>query len=206
MTEAILLLLIIVKEIKERRDGMDDKKIIELYFKRSEDAISETERKYGKYCYSIARRIVSNDEDAKEIVNDTYLKAWNTIPPNKPDPLSTYLGMICRQTALNRYKETTRKKRGGRAIDVALDELIDCIPSERENEIVDRMLIAKLLNSFLESLPKKTRMIFIRRYWYMDAVSQIADTFAMSESGVKMTLFRARLKLKKYLKREGIDI
>ena len=185
---------------------MEDREIVELYFQRSEDAIAETDKKYRSYCYSISKGILDNDEDVKETVNDTYLKAWNTIPPNNPPRLSTYLGMICRQLSLNRYKEKSRKKRGGGVVELALDELAYCIPSHREGEIVDRMHLASLLNAFLEELPKKTRMIFIRRYWYMDTVGQIASAFHMSESGVKLTLYRARQRLKNYLKKEGIDV
>jgi len=181
---------------------MEDIEIVDLFFKRSEEAIKESDKKYGKYCYTIANRILNNDEDAKEVVNDTYLKAWNTIPPNKPDPLSTYLGMISRQTAINRYKERTRNKRGGGLFTVALDELAYCITDGRENDIVDKMFLGNVMNNFLNTLSKKSRMAFMRRYWYFDSISEIAKKLEISESGVKMTLHRTRSKLKKYLKEE----
>ncbi|MBQ9745111.1 MAG: sigma-70 family RNA polymerase sigma factor [Clostridia bacterium] len=185
---------------------MEDNEIVKLYFDRSEDAIKETDQKYRNYCYSISKHILENDEDVKEIINDTYLKLWQTIPPNEPDALSSYIGMICRQLSLNRYKEKHRKKRGGGNVDLALDELIECIPSSRDKEIVDRMHMASLLNRFLESLPKKNRIIFIKRYWYLHPVSQIARSQSISESGVKIILFRTRKKLKKFLTEEGIDV
>ena len=185
---------------------MEDLEIVALFLDRSENAIKEADLKYGRYCYSIANRILNNEEDAKEVVNDTYLKAWNTIPPNEPDPLSAYLGMISRQTAINKYKERNREKRGGGLVNKALDELAYCIPESRECDIVDKMFLGKVMNAFLDALPKKTRMIFMRRYWYMDSIFQIASSFNMSESSVKMTLLRTRSKLKKYLKEEGIDV
>ena len=185
---------------------MEDREIVELYFKRSEKAIEESEKKYGMFCYCIAKRILNDEEDAKELVNDTYLKAWNTIPPNKPNSLYSYLGMLCRQLSLNKYKEKTRKKRGGSTVDITIYELENCLASESASDIFDKKYLGSILNGFLEELPQKSRMIFIRRYWYMDSISAISKTFAMSEANVKITLFRLRQRLKKYLKNEGIDV
>ena len=185
---------------------MEDREIVDLYFKRSESAIEETDKKYGRHCYCIANRILNDEEDAKEIVNDTYLKAWNTIPPNKPTSLYSYLGMLARQLSLNKYKEKTRKKRGGNAVDIAIYELENILASESASDIMDKKHLGSVLNRFLGELPKKSRMIFIRRYWYMDSISTISKTFAISEANVKITLFRLRQRLKKYLKKEGIDV
>ncbi len=185
---------------------MDDREIVELYFKRSEKAIEESDKKYGMHCYCIANRILNDEEDAKEIVNDTYLKAWNTIPPNKPSSLYSYLGMLCRQLSLNKYKEKTRKKRGGHTVDIAIYELENCLASESVSDIWDKKYLGSILNRFLEELPKRNRMIFIRRYWYMDSISTISKSFAVSEASVKIILFRTRQRLKKYLKKEGIDV
>jgi len=185
---------------------MEDREIVELFFKRSEKAIEESDKKYGRHCLCIANRILNNEEDAKEIVNDTYLKAWNTIPPNKPSSLYSYLGMLARQLSLNKYKEKTRKKRGGYTVDIAIYELENHLASESVTDNLDKRYLGSVLNRFLEGLPKKSRMIFIRRYWYMDSISEISRTFAMSEASVKITLFRLRQNLKKYLKKEGIDV
>ena len=185
---------------------MEDKQIVELYWARSESAISETANKYGRYCHYIAYQILTNDEDAEEVVNDTYLKAWNTIPPQRPDPLKSYVGTISRQLALNVYKEQHTQKRGGQ-VSLVLDELSDCIPNPENHEnIGESIALSEALSRFLRALPQKTRNIFIRRYFYMSPVAEIARDFSMKESNVTMHLHRTRKKLEQFLKKEGFDI
>ena len=184
---------------------MDDRQIIALYNERSEAALSETAKKYGRYCRSIAYNILSNEEDCEECVNDTWLKAWEAIPPQCPDSLPAFLGRITRNLALNRYKHNTREKRGGGQTPLVLEELADCIPGGSNAETAaEEALLVEVLNRFLEGLPVQKRKIFLRRYWYMSSVKEIAADFGLSESNVKMTLLRTRSKLKQTLEKEGI--
>ncbi|MBQ7337566.1 MAG: sigma-70 family RNA polymerase sigma factor [Clostridia bacterium] len=185
---------------------MEDKQIVELYWARSETAISETEKKYGRYCHYIAYQVLYNDEDAKEVVNDTYLKAWNTIPPGRPDPLKPYVGTISRQLALDVYKEQHAQKRGGQ-VPLVLDELSECIPENSGGaDIGESVALSDALNRFIWALPGRTRNIFVRRYFYMSTVAQIAKDFSMKESNVTMHLLRTRKKLEQFLKKEGFDL
>ncbi|MBO5701024.1 MAG: sigma-70 family RNA polymerase sigma factor [Clostridia bacterium] len=185
---------------------MEDKQIVELYWARSEAAISETEKKYGRYCHYIAYGILGNDEDAKEVVNDTYLKLWNTIPPHRPDPLKPYVGTLCRQLALDAYKSQNAQKRGGQ-MTLALDELSECIPdTDNGEDIGESVALSDVLTRFIRSLPEKTRKIFVRRYFYMSSVAEIAKDFSMKESNVTMHLLRTRKKLEQFLKKEGFDL
>ena len=184
---------------------MDDRQIIALYNERSEAALSETAKKYGRYCRAIAYNILSNEEDCEECVNDTWLKAWEAIPPQCPDSLPAFLGRITRNLALNRYKHNTREKRGGGQTPLVLEELADCIPGGSNAETAaEEALLVDVLNRFLEGLPVQKRKIFLRRYWYMSSVKEIAADFGLSESNVKMTLLRTRSKLKQTLEKEGI--
>lgn len=184
---------------------MNDKQIIELYWARSEAAISETANKYGKYCHAIAFNILYNNEDSEECVNDTYTRAWGAIPPKRPNRLSTFLGKITRNLALNRYEKYTAEKRGFGQIPLALDELQDCIPAigSVEQNIEDTALI-EILDHFLGTLSVETRKVFMRRYWYLSPIKEIAEDYGFSESKVKMTLLRARNMLKQILEKEGI--
>lgn len=186
---------------------MEDSRIIELYFQRSEDAIRETDTKYGSYCFSIARNILSNQEDARETVNDTYMACWNTIPPHRPNVFSAFLGKITRRIAINRYQANHAAKRGGGEVTLALEELSGCIPSqwdtERELEAAE---LTRLLNAFVRTLPETDRKIFICRYWYIEPVKSIAARFGFSESKVKSMLFRIRNKLRVELEKEGITV
>ena len=185
---------------------MEDKQIVDLYFERSESAITETEKKYGRYCHYIAYRILENDEDAKEIVNDTYLKTWNTVPPNRPDPLKPYVGMISRQLSLDRYEEYHTQKRGGQVM-LVLDELAECIPDNNSGaDIGESVALSDALTRFLRDLPQRTRSIFVRRYFYMSPVAEIAKDFSMKESNVTMHLLRTRKKLEHFLKKEGFGL
>ena len=184
---------------------MDDKQILELYSERSETAISETADKYGKYCHYIAYNILYNIQDSEECVNDTYLKAWQTIPPHYPNKLSTYLGKITRNLALNRYKYYNRQKRGEGQTELVLDELLECVPAaESPEQAVEEKILVEVLNRFLDDLPEEKMKIFMRRYWYMSPIKEIADDLEMGESKVKMILSRSRSKLKQILEKEGI--
>lgn len=185
---------------------MDDKRIVELYFERSEQAIRETELKYGNYCFLIARNILSSREDAEECVNDTYLRAWESIPPNSPDPLKTFLGKITRNIAINRYIRNRAKKRSGE-IDLLFDEICEFTPDPASmTPLADEYALKEAINSFVASLPKKTRIIFVRRYWYLSPVAEIARELAVSENSVKVTLHRTRLAFKAHLEKEGIEL
>lgn len=186
---------------------MDEKQIIDLYWARSESAIAETDKKYGKLCHRIAFNILANRQDSEECVNDTYLKAWSIIPPKRPVKLSTFLGKITRNLALNRYEKYTAEKRGGGEVPVALDELTECIPDPNSVErIVENRILADKFNIFLEGLPVETRRIFMRRYWELSSIQEIAEIYGISESKVKVSLFRTRGKLKTFLEKEGIAL
>lgn len=183
---------------------MDDAHIVDLFWARSEDAISETSAKYGDYCHSIAYSILADNEDAAESVNDTYFDAWNTMPPHRPTMLSTFLGKITRRIAIDKWRGRTAEKRGGCEITLALDELSECIPSrcsvEDEIELAD---LVKVIDNFVMSLPLMQRRVFICRYWYLDSVSTIAKQFGFSQSKVKMMLHRQRSKLLTTLEKEA---
>lgn len=186
---------------------MDDSRIIELYFQRSEEAILETDKKYGAYCLSIARNILPDPEDAREAVNDTYLGVWNAIPPHIPTSLAAFLGKITRRISINRWQAARTAKRGGGEIPLALEELSECIPSSMDVEqTFAGKELAALLNRFVRTLPETERKVFLCRYWYLDPVKAIAKRFGFSESKVKSMLFRTRNKLKAELEKEGIVI
>lgn len=147
---------------------MEDKKIVDLYWLRSESAISETKTKYGKYCYTIAHNILYNIEDSEECVNDTYLRAWNSIPPHRPSMLKAFLGKITRNLALSRYKSLSAEKRNSGQVPVVLEELQDCIPgTDNTEQIIDDLALVEILNRFLGTLSPEQRKIFMRRYWYL---------------------------------------
>lgn len=186
---------------------MEDKQIIDLYWERCERAISATAEKYGNYCRSIAFNILHNAEDAEECVNDTYLAAWKSIPPNRPDRLGVYLGKITRNFSLNRVKRYSAEKRGFGQTDLVLSELEDCIPADTgvEQQMEERLLV-KAIEIFLYSQTPEKRNIFIRRYWNMTPIKDIAHSFGMSESKVVSLLFRMRKELKKHLEKEGITL
>ena len=179
-----------------------DAEIVELYFARSEQAITESERKYGLTCHRIAYNVLRSDEDAEECVNDTWLRAWNAIPPDRPLRLGAYLKTITRRLALTRYGHRHAARRFG-GVEESLEELAECIP-ENCLSVVDEVIIRMAVNSFLASLPVRTRMIFLRKYWYLDSVEDIAKAFGMSESAVKVSLHRTREKFRKWLAKEGV--
>lgn len=184
---------------------MEDHAIIELYWERSEDAISKTAAKYGGYCYTIAYNILSNNEDAEESVNDTWLAAWNTMPPRRPKLLAAFLGKMTRYISLDRWKNRTARKRGGGEVPLVLEELEECISGDDsvEKEYLQKEF-AKSLNQFVEDLPDVERKVFLCRYWYMDSIEIIAERFGFSESKVASMLHRTRGKLRKMLEQEGI--
>jgi len=184
---------------------MDDKEIVDLYWQRNQTAIDETAAKYGKLCHSIAYNILGNHQDAEETVNDTYLNAWNSIPPHRPSVLSTFLGKITRRTCIDRWRKRSAEKRGGGEIAVALDELEECIPTGYNvEETAEAKLLSETINSFVKNLPNTERSVFLCRYWYMDSVETIAKEFGFSQSKVKSMLYRTREKLRVKLIKEGL--
>ena len=186
---------------------MDDDKIIELYFKRDETAICQTQIKYGKYCYTIAKNILGDRLDAEECVNDTYLEIWETIPPNRPEIFSAYLAMIARRRALDRYRYNNAQKRKGSKATVSLEELVGCISNvtRLDDELEDDEL-ANVISDFLYTLPEKECNVFLRRYWYFDSIEDICRRYCYGRSKVKMMLKRTRDKLAKYLEKENLII
>ncbi len=182
---------------------MDDAKIVDLYWERSETAIVETQNKYGKYCHRIAYNILHSDYDAEECVNDTYAKAWNAMPPARPSRLSTFLGKLTRNIALNRYAHDHAQKRNAH-MDLVLEEVEEFLPHDEGIPLSDEITLRDAINEFVARLPKQTRMVFVRRYWYLDSIQVIARDFGMSESNVKVTLLRTRNKFRAHLERKGI--
>lgn len=184
---------------------MDDKQIVALYWEHSEDAIAQTEKKYGRYCHYIARNILYSDQDAEECVNDTYQKAWETMPPKKPELLSAYLGKLTRHIAINSYIHDHADKRSP-GMQMILDEAEEFFPDPADSDISDEIHLRDAINSFLASLTQEVRVVFVRRYWYMSSVKDIAKDYGMTESKVKITLMRTRNRFKEYLEGEGISI
>lgn len=186
---------------------MDDTKIVQLYWDRNEQAIPATADKYGNYCTSITKNILGNHEDVEECVNDTYMNAWNSMPPHRPSILSAFLGKIVRNLSFNRYKHDTADKRGGGELPVVLDELSELVSGKDdvEEEICHNELV-RSIDTFLDNLSPKQRSIFVSRYWYADSISEIAICHGMNDSAVSMTLSRLRLKLHNYLLERGFEL
>ncbi|MDR0445649.1 MAG: sigma-70 family RNA polymerase sigma factor [Oscillospiraceae bacterium] len=187
---------------------MDDSEIIELYWARSETALRETERKYAKQCHSVAYNILKNREDAEECVNDTLERAWNAIPPARPEKLAAFLLKITRNLSLDRYDAAHAQKRGSGSVAAAIDELAECLPDASANPdaILEGSDITAALNAFLSTLSPETRRVFMRRYWFADSINDIAQGYGLAEAKVKSILFRARKKLKSDLDKEGIIV
>ena len=186
---------------------MEDTKIIELFWERSEEAISLTDQKYGKYCYAIAYNILYSELDSEECVNDTWLRTWNSIPPAQPTLLKTYVGKITRNLALDKYKSSHREKRGCGELAVAFDEISEITASDyRADDAWREQAFVELLNQFLYSLPERQRNMFVRRYFYTDSVPDIAKRFGTSQANVLKILSRTRQKLKEYLDKEWINV
>lgn len=184
---------------------MEDSKIIELYFERNEEAIRETDVKYGKLCYRIAHNILNNREDSEECVNDTYMGAWNTIPPTRPDNFRAFLSKITRNLSLKRLEFLTREKRSA-AIVLSLDELAGVLPDERFSPEASDEYVGKLISAFLRNQKEDARNVFIRKYFFFDSTREISVRYSFTESKVKNMLFRTRNKLKEYLIKEGIEL
>ncbi len=184
---------------------MEDIQIIKLFFSRNEQAIKETDIKYGAGLFRLSMRMLNNREDAKECRSDTYLNAWNTIPPNNPSILYAYLMKICRCISCNRINWNLAKKRHASVVELTA-ELENCIPDERAEQAFLQEEIGEVLNRFLRSLQKEKRIIFMRRYWYAQSIREIAEDFQLTEGKVKMSLSRTRTKLKEYLEKEGIEV
>ncbi|MEA4965609.1 MAG: sigma-70 family RNA polymerase sigma factor [Oscillospiraceae bacterium] len=186
---------------------MQDEMIVDLYWKRDEAAIRETENKYSRYLTKIAYNILSDFEDSKESVNDTYLKAWNSMPPHKPNVLATYLGKITRQLSIDIFRTRNRDKRQATEYAISLSELEECVSDTATTEqSVDLHLLAAAINSYLYTLSKEARCTFVGRYYYMDSIKEVAANCGMRESKAKSMLFRIRQGLKAYLEQEGFDI
>lgn len=184
---------------------MDDGSILALYFARSEQAIRETDAKYGGYCYSIAYHILANQEDCEESVNDTYLSAWNAIPPRKPNPLAPFLGRLVRNISIDRWRKNGARKRGGREMPLALEELEACVASGEDLEQrYEQKELVRQVRQFVDGLSDTERRVFVCRYWYLDSTADIAKRFGFSENKVSSMLHRIRGRLKKRLVREGI--
>ena len=184
---------------------MDDKHIVALFFQRDEQALTETRQKYSRYLHRVALNILQNQQDAEECVSDTYLRAWNAIPPHQPSRLSVFLGKITRRLALDRYAALTADKRGGGTQAAILEEWRDALP-DGDGDPADDMAVRDALSRFLRQLPADKRRTFIRRYWYGDTIAAIATDSHATESAVKMTLSRTRDELKTFLEKEGIAL
>lgn len=184
---------------------MEDKHILDLFWERSEQAVTEVSAKYGRYCTGIAMQILHNMLDAEECVNDTWLHAWNAIPPKRPSVLQAYLGKITRNLSLDRWKRMTAQKRGGSQVELMLEELGDCVPADDSvQQEVESKVLAQSISRFLREQPENSRYLFIRRYWYGDAISDLAQKTKFTESYVKTSLFRLRQKLKQRLEEEEV--
>ena len=184
---------------------LEDAIILELFWNRSENAVKETAVKYGKYCTGISMQILHSESDAEECVNDTWLHAWNSIPPSRPSILKAYLGKITRNLSLDRWKHNTAQKRGGSQVDLMLEELGDCIPSADSVQMeVETKVIAELINRFLKEQSTMNRWLFVRRYWYLDSISDIANYYGFSDSKVTSMLHRTRKKLRAVLEKEDL--
>ena len=186
---------------------MEDQQIIQLYWDRREQAIWESDRKYGSYCRSIARRILAVEEDAEECVNDTWLHAWNAMPPQRPSILSAFFGKLARNLSLDRWRRNRAAKRGGDQVELALHELSDCLPAPGGPEqALDEKETGRVISQFLRTQPELDRALFIRRYWHLESIAGLAQSFHLRESQVKSRLFRTRQRLKAVLEKEGIAV
>ena len=185
---------------------MEDSEIIELFYERSEQAIVELSKKYGSVCSRVANNILNDRSDAEECVNDAYLAAWDTIPPQRPSPLLSYVCRIVRNLAIKRYHSNTAAKRNS-TYDVSLDELENCFPSsDSVEDEFDAKETARIIDEFLETLDEENRVMFVRRYWYAATIEELAELFYTSKHNISVRLHRTREKLKKHLIKEGVSI
>lgn len=184
---------------------MEDQQIIRLFFERSEQAIAELSRKYGALCFQIADNILDDPQDAEECVNDAWLGAWNSIPPRSPDPLRAYICRIVRNLSLKKLRANSALKRSGR-FEVSLSELEDCIPTHSLDEQLAAGELSAQINAFLAALRRDDRVMFVRRYWFAQPLSEIADAFGTTENNVSVRLGRIRRKLHTYLERKEVTL
>ena len=185
---------------------IDDEKIIDLFFERSEQGIRELDIKYGKVCHKLSNNIVNNRQDAEECVNDAYLGAWNTIPPQNPNPLLTYICRIVRNLSIKKYHANTSVKRNS-FYDAALDELEECVSSSESVEAeISAKELTRQIDYFLDTLDAESRILFVRRYWYAYSISELAKQFGLKSNTVSVRLSRIRDKLRDYLKGEGFTV
>ena len=188
-------------------NAMNDNEIVQLLYDRNEAGIKAAVKKYKSYCMKIAENITGSRQDAEECVNDAFLKAWDSIPPNRPEMLSTFLGKLTRNVAINRRKHNMAEKRGSGEAALVLEELSETVKGNEDVEReFDRKELSREINTFLETLPEHKRNIFICRYWYCDSVKKIAAEWGMSRTSVSVTLHRLRDKLKAYLRKRGYDL
>lgn len=186
---------------------MDDNAIIELYFARDEQAITETDRKYGSYCYGVANRILCNHEDCQETVSDTYFHTWNAIPPQRPNVFKLFLAKITRNLAFSRWRKLSAAKRGGGETELVLEELAGCIPgNEKVDDRLNAKELVKAIRAFLDTLPDRQQDIFLQRYFYVETPETIAQRHKIHRRNVNLILSRTRAKLKAYLTQEGYDL
>ena len=191
----------------ERGDAMQDSVIVQLYWDRDESAISHTQRKYGPYLTKIANNILADREDSVESVNDTYMAAWDSMPPQRPAVLSAYLGKLTRRISIDLFRKRTSQKRGGGEYALSLQELGECVSGGTDPEkAVETKALTQAIAAFLESQPVQVRQVFVGRYYYMDPVKEIAGYCRISESKVKILLYRARQALREYLQKEGFAV
>lgn len=184
---------------------MDDQKIVMLFWERNEQGLLEAKSKYGNYCRSIAYNILRNMQDAEECESDTYLAAWNVIPPQQPTLLGAFLGRIVRNLSLKKLRSNTAAKRGGNEAILSLEELGNCIPSGKSfDEALQAQELADTISAFLHTLSEAECKIFVLRYWYCASIKEIADRFGFTQSKVKMMLLRTRTQLREHLIKEGI--
>ncbi|MBQ2997248.1 MAG: RNA polymerase sigma factor [Oscillibacter sp.] len=184
---------------------MEDHAIIDLYWQRQEAAISETAQKYGSFLTALSRNILRSVDDAEECVNDTYLRAWNSIPPQRPSAFKVWLGRITRNLSLDRWRRINAAKRSGDETDILLGELDSCVPATKDVERhLEDQEIADIISAFLHRQTVRNRTIFLRRYWYGASIAEIAEGMHCTESAVKLSLFRTRAKLRETLEKEGI--
>jgi len=186
---------------------LTDVEIIDLFWNREQTAIAQTAKQYGNYCYAIANGILNNREDSEECLNDTWHRAWEAMPPQRPNKLTLFLGKITRHLAFDKYKMNRAKKRGGSEFALVLDELDECIPSPNNVEqAIEAEELERTINQFLHGLPERECSIFLLRYWHNKPLAKIASRFGVKENNVKASMFRTRQKLKAHLEKEGVTL
>lgn len=183
---------------------MEDQTIVGLFWQRSEEAIAAAEQKYGGYCAAIARNILADERDREECLSDTWLGAWNSIPPQRPQALAAFLGRITRNLAFNRVRGAAAQKRGGGQLPLVLEELAECVAGgETPEEALDRRRLAEAIDGWLAGLPQKKRRLFVRRYWYADPIAEAARRCGMTEGAAAVALGRLRADLRRQLEKGG---